>query len=84
VKIKGAVAQIQENLKSAENEFQNGKIAESNVDLDEARKTADTQIRTICMYTLKTFYMTPYGTDEDFFEKIGQRIENALTNMGLD
>jgi hypothetical protein len=84
VKIKGAVAQIEENLKSAENEFQNGKIAESNVDLEEARKTADTQIRTICMYTLKTFYMTPYGTDENFFEKIGQRIENALTNMGLD
>jgi hypothetical protein len=84
VKIKGAVAQIEENLKSAENEFQNGKIAESNVDLDEARKTADTQIRTICMYTLKTFYMTPYGTDEEFFGEIGHRIESALANMGLD
>jgi hypothetical protein len=77
VKIKGAVAQIQGNLKSAENELQNE-------NLDEARKTADTQIRTICMYTLKTFYMMPYGTDEDFFKEIGNRIESALTNMGLD
>jgi hypothetical protein len=77
VKIKGAVALIQENLKSAENELKNENF-------DEARKTADTQIRTICMYTLKTFYMTPYGTDEDFFKEIGNRIESALTNMGLD
>jgi hypothetical protein len=51
---------------------------------DAVAQASETQIRTICMYTLKTFYMTPYGTDDEFFEKIGQRIESALTNMGLD
>lgn len=44
----------------------------------------ETQIRTICMYTLKTFYLTPYGGDDDFFEQIGTRISGAIHAMGMD
>lgn len=68
VKIKSSVAQIKNS--EAEGELDNN--------------TAQTQIRTICMYTLKTFFMTPYGTDDEFFELIGQRIDMALKAMGMD
>ena len=44
----------------------------------------ETQIRTICMYTLKTFYLTPFVDDKDFFEQIGHRISDALHVMGMD
>lgn len=58
------------------------KNSEAEGELD--NNTAQTQIRTICMYTLKTFFMTPYGTDDEFFELIGQRIDMALKAMGMD
>lgn len=44
---------------------------------------ATTQIKTICMYTLKVFYQTPYD-EETFFEEFKNRIKNALTALGLD
>lgn len=46
--------------------------------------TSQEQRYTVCMYILKTFYRTPYGTDMEFFEEIGHRITSALQAMGMD
>lgn len=43
----------------------------------------DTQIKTICMYTLKNFYMMPYESG-DFYSEIIERIEKAFSDMGMD
>lgn len=59
-------------------------VIQTSVSEDTDIQTVQTQIRTICMYTLKTFYLTEYGTDEEFFESIGDRIDKALSAMGMD
>lgn len=83
VRIKQAVAQIQAEGKN---------FAGNGADNVALSETAATQIRTICMYTLKMFYMTPYSTRVQengdaagaAFEEIGHRIDEALKAMGMD
>ena len=53
-------------------------------DSSDIQNKKETQIRTICMYTLKTFYLTPFIDDKDFFGQIGHRISDALHVMGMD
>jgi Fe-S-cluster containining protein len=43
----------------------------------------DTQIKTICMYTLRTFYLTPYDKAQDFYEQFARRCSNAYQAMGI-
>ena len=45
---------------------------------------AATQVKTICLYTLKMFYNTPYGGEETFFEEFKVRIKSAYEALGLD
>ncbi len=45
---------------------------------------ATTQIKTICLYTLKVFYRTDYVDDGTFFQQFKLRIKNAYTALGMD
>lgn len=45
---------------------------------------AATQVKTICLYTLKMFYRMPYDGEETFFEQFKIRINNAYEALGLD
>lgn len=49
----------------------------------EERQLAATQIKTICLYTLKTFFSTPYD-DRAFFEQIKERVNNAYSALGME
>ena len=71
-RIEAAVAQIMAELPAEEKA------------LKEARQLAATQVKTICMYTLKTFYDTPYDAGEDFYQQFGRRLKTAYTALGLD
>lgn len=48
------------------------------------QQTAATQIKTICMFTLKTFYMEPYQSADGFFKEFEKRIETAYKALGMD
>lgn len=50
---------------------------------EEARQLAATQIKTICLYTLKTFFSTPYD-ERPFFEQIRERISSAYSALGME
>lgn len=43
------------------------------------------QLRILCMYTLKTFFVTPYmSSDADgFFREVRERIQKAYTDLGM-
>ncbi len=45
---------------------------------------AATQIKTICLYTLKTFYNTPYDGEGTFYQQFEARIKSAYEALGLD
>ena len=47
-------------------------------------QTAATQIKTICLYTLKTFFNTPYDSEQDFFGQFEKRLANAYSVLGMD
>lgn len=51
-------------------------------DLD--KELAATQVKTICLYTLKMFYRVPYDGEGTFFEQFKLRIKNAYEALGLD
>ena len=42
-----------------------------------------TVAKTISMYVLKTFYLTPYNSEEDFFGQIEKRIQTAEGLFGI-
>lgn len=50
---------------------------------EEVRQLAATQIKTICLYTLKTFFSTPYD-ERPFFEQIEERINSAYSALGME
>jgi len=41
-----------------------------------------TAAKNVSMYVLKTFYLTPYKGDADFYEQFYQRLENACNLFG--
>lgn len=51
-------------------------------DMDE--ELAATQIKTICLYTLKTFYMAAYDGEGTFYEQFERRVHKACEAMGMD
>lgn len=71
-RIEGAVAQIMAQLPAGEETPA------------EARQLAATQVKTICMYTLKVFYNTPYDPQADFYQQFRQRLETSYNALGLD
>ena len=42
------------------------------------------QIRILTMYTLKTFYTTPYDINSDFYSQFDERMELALKTLALN
>lgn len=50
----------------------------------EDKSLAATQVKTICMYTLKMFFMTPFDEETDFFSQFEERVNNAVTALGLE
>lgn len=72
-RIEAAVSQIQQGMNVSEDGITDSKKLE----------LAATQIKTICLYTLKTFYATPYP-DEDFFESFKKRVKDAYIALGMD
>lgn len=48
-----------------------------------AEQLAATQIKTICLYTLKTFFSRPYD-ERPFFEQIEERIDSAYSALGME
>lgn len=45
---------------------------------------AATQVKTICLYTLKMFYRTPYDGEGTFFQQFKIRVKSAYEALGLD
>lgn len=43
-----------------------------------------TAAKTISMYVLKTFYLTPFEKDRDFYEQFGQRLLAACAVFGIN
>lgn len=64
-------------------------IKRISVAINECMQTSDsqlaaTQVKTICMYTLKTFYMTGYNFDKDFFVQFKERLYEAYHMLGIN
>ncbi len=69
----------EESKADAESESRTG--AES--ELKRRAELAATQIKTICLYTLKTFFSTPYD-ERPFFEQVEERISSAYKALGME
>lgn len=50
----------------------------------EAEALAATQIKTICLYTLKSFYSAPYDAGRSFYGQFCRRLELAYKALGMD
>ncbi len=64
-------------------------IKRISVAINECMQTSDsqlaaTQVKTICMYTLKTFYMAGYNFDKDFFVQFKERLYEAYHMLGIN
>ncbi len=44
----------------------------------------DEQVKIVTMYTLKTFFITPYDLNKDFYEQFNTRLEIAVKALALD
>lgn len=50
----------------------------------EFAQTAATQVKTICMYTVKTFFITPYDKETEFYGQFYERLKTAINALGMD
>lgn len=50
----------------------------------QTEELAATQIKTICLYTLKTFFRTAYDASQPFYEQFEQRLDMAYAALGMD
>ena len=46
--------------------------------------TAATQVKTICMYTIKVFFTTPYDSNISFYDQFYARLDTAVKALGMD
>ncbi len=44
----------------------------------------DEQVKIVTMYTLKTFFITPYDFNKDFYEQFNARLDMAVKALALD
>lgn len=79
-RIEAAVAGISAELAV---KLQSGKDVQGSEALAQEKQLAATQIKTICLYTLKTFFSTPYD-ERPFFEQIRERISSAYNALGME
>ncbi len=79
-RIEAAVADISAGLAAVEGAELK---ADAELELKRRAEIAAIQIKTICLYTLKTFFSTPYD-ERQFFEQIEERIDSAYSALGME
>lgn len=48
------------------------------------RTLSEEQVRILNMYTLKTFYMTPYKEEQEFYQQFYDRLAEARKTLGMN